>query len=218
MNNKVPIDRKEYQKQYYLKNCLKLKNKRKEHYTNNIENVKTSVKNYTLKNIDKIKKYKEVYNILNSDKIKKYHKEYRTKNLIKIKNYYKNNKEKILAQKKQYEKYKRDTDPHFKLIRKLRVRLNKALKSQSSNKCYKTIDLLGITIYDFKKYLESQFKDGMTWDNYSYKGWHIDHIRPCSSFDLTDPEQQKLCFHYTNLQPLWWWENLKKSNKVVIEE
>lgn len=53
----------------------------------------------------------------------------------------------------------------------------------------------------------------MTWENYGVHGWHIDHIRPCKSFDLTDPEQQKECFHYTNLQPLWWWENLEKGGK-----
>jgi len=51
----------------------------------------------------------------------------------------------------------------------------------------------------------------MSWDNYGYRGWHIDHIRPCASFDLTDPEQQRECFHYTNLQPLWWQDNLRKG-------
>ena len=54
----------------------------------------------------------------------------------------------------------------------------------------------------------------MTWDNYEYYGWHIDHIIPCSSFDLTDPEQQRLCCHYTTLQPLWWHENLAKNAKL----
>ena len=57
----------------------------------------------------------------------------------------------------------------------------------------------------------------MSWDNWSIKGWHIDHIRPCSSFDLSDPTQQKECFHYTNLQPLWASENLKKNNKWVSD-
>jgi hypothetical protein len=53
----------------------------------------------------------------------------------------------------------------------------------------------------------------MSWNNYGIKGWHIDHIKPCSSFDLSDLEQQKKCFHYTNLQPLWWYDNLIKSDK-----
>lgn len=58
----------------------------------------------------------------------------------------------------------------------------------------------------------------MTWDNWNFKGWHIDHIIPCSSFNLNNLEEQKKCFHYTNLQPLWWWENLSKSNKVIFNE
>ena len=64
-------------------------------------------------------------------------------------------------------------------------------------------------------HLEAQFKPGMTWDNYGLKGWHVDHIRPCASFDLRDPEQQRRCFHYTNLQPLWAEENLKKGSGPV---
>jgi hypothetical protein len=74
----------------------------------------------------------------------------------------------------------------------------------------KTRDFLGCTDEFLQKYLISKFSDGMTVENYGE--WHIDHIKPCSSFDLTDPEQQKLCFHYTNLQPLWAEENLIKSD------
>jgi hypothetical protein len=53
----------------------------------------------------------------------------------------------------------------------------------------------------------------MTWKNHTVFGWHIDHVRPCCAFDLTKPEDQKKCFHHTNLQPLWWHENLAKSGK-----
>lgn len=56
----------------------------------------------------------------------------------------------------------------------------------------------------------------MSWENYGFYGWHIDHIKPCSKFDLTDPKQQEQCFHYSNLQPLWAIENFKKSDKYVI--
>jgi hypothetical protein len=62
---------------------------------------------------------------------------------------------------------------------------------------------------ELRAHLEHQFKDGMTWDNHGE--WHIDHIKPCVQFDLTDPEQQKECFHYTNMQPLWAFENQSKG-------
>lgn len=55
----------------------------------------------------------------------------------------------------------------------------------------------------------------MTWANYGKSGWHIDHIKPCASFDLSDPDQQKACFHYSNLQPLWAFDNLSKGAKLV---
>jgi hypothetical protein len=61
--------------------------------------------------------------------------------------------------------------------------------------------------------MESLFLEGMSWDNYGK--WHIDHIRPCSSFDLSDTEQQKICFNYKNLQPLWAEDNLRKGAKVI---
>lgn len=76
-----------------------------------------------------------------------------------------------------------------------------------------TLDLIGCTAKELKNYLASKFTDGMTWENYGMDGWHVDHIRPCASFDLADPEQQKQCFHYTNLQPLWARDNLSKGAK-----
>ena len=87
---------------------------------------------------------------------------------------------------------------------------------KTCNKCGKdksasTIQLLGCNAAELKLHLESKFTVGMTWENHSQFGWHIDHILPCASFALTDPEQQKKCFHYTNLQPLWWVDNIKKG-------
>ena len=101
------------------------------------------------------------------------------------------------------------SDPQYRLARSLRGRLSLALKGQL--KVARTLELLGCTLEDLQKHLESQFKDGMTWENYGE--WHIDHIKPCASFDLTDPAQQRLCAHYTNLQPLWAAENISKGAK-----
>ena len=75
--------------------------------------------------------------------------------------------------------------------------------------------LLGCSVEDFKNYFENKFKEGMIWENYGK--WHIDHIRPCVSFDLTKVEEQKKCFYYTNLQPLWAKENHIKSGKINYE-
>jgi hypothetical protein len=81
------------------------------------------------------------------------------------------------------------------------------------SKSNKTLALVGCDSVLLKLHLERQFKKGMTWDNRNL--WHIDHIVPCASFDLTDPDQQKQCFHYTNLQPLWAKENLSKGARIT---
>jgi hypothetical protein len=75
----------------------------------------------------------------------------------------------------------------------------------------KSAHLIGCTPDKLREHIQTQFTDGMTWDNYG--DWHIDHKRPCSSFDLTKPEEQHKCFHYTNLQPLWAADNQSKGSK-----
>ena len=87
--------------------------------------------------------------------------------------------------------------------------MRQALKN--ANKSDSTMNLVGCDIDSLRLHLEKLFEDGMNWDNHGE--WHIDHIRPCASFDLTDPEQQRVCFHYTNLQPLWAKDNLSKGDK-----
>jgi hypothetical protein len=85
---------------------------------------------------------------------------------------------------------------------------HKGLKQSSS------IALLGADIATVRKHLESLFMPGMTWENHGLVGWQIDHKLPCDSFDLTKSEEQKKCFNYTNLQPLWYDENIRKSTKI----
>jgi hypothetical protein len=91
------------------------------------------------------------------------------------------------------------------------------LAIKGSSKSKSTLELLGCTMDQLKQYIETLFKPGMTWGNHGKFGWHLDHIIPCSSFDLTDVEQQKKCFHYTNLQPLWAKDNIKKGSKLHYE-
>ena len=96
----------------------------------------------------------------------------------------------------------------------IRSRIATALKSQSGRKFAKTEKLIGTTIQKLKEHLEKQFQEGMNWKNHSFTGWHVDHIKPLASFDLTKPEEQKKAFHYTNLQPLWAKENISKGSKI----
>jgi len=111
-----------------------------------------------------------------------------------------------------YVKNKKLNDPQFKLKHILRLRLLDALKRNNVTKKHSALTLLGCTIEECKQHLEKQFKEGMNWDNHG-KVWEIDHIKPCSKFDLTNIEEQKECFYYTNLQPLTITENRQKSNK-----
>lgn len=111
-------------------------------------------------------------------------------------------------------KYGKGTGIKYQIIRNLNGRYHKALKAQNAKKCVKSLELLGCSIEYFMDYLQGKFKHGMVWMNYGQYGWHLDHIKPCIAFDLSDPKQQEKCFHYTNLQPLWWCENLSKNEMI----
>ncbi len=105
------------------------------------------------------------------------------------------------------------TNLNYAIRKRLRNRIFMALNGDS--KSGNTVELLGCSIPDFKIYIESKFDSGMTWDNWG-KGndkWNLDHIMPCAIFDLSKPEHQKRCFHFSNYQPLWESENLAKADK-----
>jgi hypothetical protein len=149
-----------------------------------------------IKNIIKRKKYQKEYDLKRKEKRKKYDCERWKKIEIKEK-------------RNKIRKKKRKTDLNFMMKERLSARLRNALNGKS--KSISTIDLLGCDIEKLKIYLEKKFKPGMSWKNKNLI--HIDHIRPCASFDLKDINQQKICFHYTNLQPLWAYENMSKGAK-----
>lgn len=151
-----------------------------------------------------------------------YNKLYRVKNreLIntKIKIYYKKNPDKKVKSSldyfNQYHKNRYKIDILFKLSKILRSRLNKIIKLNNINKKNNTFNIVGCSPQFLKKYLENKFTEGMSWDNYGFYGWHIDHIIPLSSAK-TEEEIYKLT-HYTNLQPLWAEDNRKKFNKNYL--
>jgi len=188
---------------------------------------------YYFANKEKRSKKNKCYRLKNKNKKTEYDKQYYQKNREKKIEYQhiycKNNKEKISARVKKYQKENRESlnlyfvkrkkeDTNFKLACNLRNRLYAVLKGKT--KKGSAIGDLGCTVSDLKIYLESKFYchpttgEMMTWENYG-KLWHIDHIKPLSSFDLTNREQLLEACNYTNLQPLWAEENLKKGSKIL---
>ena len=123
---------------------------------------------------------------------KKYGKKYREENAEKINEYKKN-------------KYK--NDPLFRLKCNVRVNVKRAIKNK------RTEEIIGCSFAELKLHLENQFTEGMSWDNYGQ--WHIDHKKPLSWFDLTNPEEVAKANHYSNLQPLWAEDNLIKGNRFA---
>lgn len=123
-------------------------------------------------------------------------------------------KEQSRAWTKAYRAARKAIDPNYKLACGLRSRVSGLLRRCKAARAGRMVDLLDCSIQHLREHLESQFLEGMSWENYGLYGWHIDHIIPVTQFDLTDPEQQKACFHWTNLQPLWAADNLRKNNRL----
>ena len=172
-------------------------------YQSNPTKNKESVKRWKSKNKEKVKEYKKRWRSLKSSKIKS--KEWRSQN-----------KDKIVAQRLRYlksgkrslyEKNKKNNDLLFAIKHRMRSRICVFLKRSGYSKQSKTQDMLGCDWSYLKAHLESQFVDGMSWENRSL--WHIDHIIPLASAKSVE-EVIKLC-HYTNLQPLWAEDNLRKG-------
>lgn len=187
-----------------MKNCT-------EQHKNEV--IKKCHKEYELRNKDK----RRLYYLKNKKRIiesgKKTYQDNKELILSKRKSYYIDNKFNIISQHKQYINRKYKNDPILNITMRCRSRLYRMLADNGQYKQFKTFDLIGCTPQQLKDYLELKFIDNMSWDNRSE--WHIDHIRPCISFDLTKLEEQRKCFHYSNLQPLWAEDNLKKHTKEV---
>lgn len=114
--------------------------------------------------------------------------------------------------KKEYDKiYRKNLPIKTRISRACRRRFKWLFFEKKTNiKIHKFVDLVGCSPEFLIKYLESKFTKGMSWDNYGFRGWHIDHIKPCASFNLFDDIEVKKCFHYSNLQPLWMKDNMSK--------
>lgn len=181
-------------------------------YNSNKTHYRLIQSHYWNNNKEKLKEKNLNYYYTNYDEIRKKQNEYRKNNLInereRVKNWSKNNREKI----NDYLNKKRKLDLVYKLKENVRRRINVFLFLNNITKNNKTFDIVGCNPQFLKEHIENQFIEGMSWDNYGFYGWHIDHIIPLSSAK-TEEEIYKLC-HYTNLQPLWAKDNLSKGNKI----
>ena len=201
---------KNYYKEYYEKNKEKISDKKKEYYKKNKDKISEQQKKYYSENTDKVlaRESEKYYNDLEKTRNKK------------LKYYYKN-RDKILEKQRlnyiknsgsEKTKKRRQIDILFRLKTYLGNRIKDYMKQISCKKNSRTFEIIGCEPKELKLYLESKFKDGMTWENHG--DWHIDHIIPLSSAK-TEEEIYKLN-HYTNLQPLWKQEKLSKGNKIII--
>lgn len=202
----------DYRKSWVKNNQDKMNEHSKNWRKNNIKKSKSFQKKWYENNKDTIKIQKKKYKELNGDKLKEVWKKYRDNNKEKLsinrKEYTKKNREKLNL----YMVNMRNDNPILKLSHNLRSRIRQFLKTKNLTKHNKTFIIIGCTPQELKEHIEKQFVDDMSWENYGYYGWYVDHKIPLD-FGKTEEEILKLC-HYTNLQPMWCNDNLSKNNKV----
>lgn len=188
----------EYLKKYREQNREILKEKRNKKYSENPEMFKKRKAAEYQRNKKTYQVSNKLYRKNNKEAIVKMHKKWIVDNYNKYREYY-NKRHKILMK----------TNPNYKIARNLRRRVGLALQEKGLIKDKSIWNYLGCSLEKLKSHIEKQFVDNMSWNNYGE--WHIDHIKPCASFNLVEEEEQKKCFNYKNLQPLWSFDNLSKG-------
>jgi hypothetical protein len=139
--------------------------------------------------------------------------ENREQDLERRKKYNREHRVELRAWHREHQRKLRATDVAYRIECALRARVHNAL--HGVGKADRTMALMGCSSEQVRSHLERMFRPGMTWENYGGRdGWQIDHVVPCASFDLSRPEEQRRCFHYTNLQPLWAEENMSKGARI----
>lgn len=224
----------EYRKAYVSANIDRLRIQQKEYRQRAKHRKSIADKAYREENRERISKQRKLYRESNRDAIsakkrlryrqnaeeikqkerlrrQKDPQRYRDRHNNNQKRWRAENKERVRAIYRRHMTKKRRTDVLFALKCVVRERILCAVSRQGSRKSSRTIDLIGCTVAELARHLESKFLPGMTWENRGANGWHIDHIIPIAKFDLSDPQQQAAAFHYTNLQPLWAEDNRRKG-------
>jgi len=189
----------------------------KKHREKNKANRALYFKEYYAKNKDTVLSYRREYYLKNKERELAKAKEYTDKNKEAVRAREKKYRERTRGERKvyinNYRNNRRKTDDVYRLVSNVRARVSQFCRAVSINKNHSTLDAIGINPYDFKTYIESHFVDGMTWDNYGHgKGkWSIDHTKPLCT--AKTEEDVFTLNHYTNLRPMWWFDNLAKGGK-----
>lgn len=177
----------------------------------------SSAKLYREKNKAALKLKKAKYAKCNCDKLRKYHAKYREENREKARErqerYRARHQKRIVERQRVWSANKRSADPVYRAIVSARTRLGIAIRAGGYKKSATSQRLLGCSWEAFVKHIEAHFTDGMSWENYGFRGWHIDHVVPVSSAKTL--EELIPLLHYTNLQPLWAKDNFAKSDKIL---
>ncbi len=192
----TPEQRREYRRRWRVKNP----DYSRQWYLKNRQKCIDRARQWELSNLEKVRQKQRQYVARNKEKV-----------MAAKRRWKKSNPDKILELSR-----RRRLNPHHRLREALSSRINQALNKRSCG--IKTIEILGCSLDNFIIYLESLWQVGMSWDNYGRNGWNVDHIMPCAIFDLTKPEHQKRCFHFSNLQPMWEFDNCSKRDKLTTNQ
>lgn len=146
--------------------------------------------------------------------------EERAKAVARVKEWVRSNRDRSRAWSRQRRKERLASDPAYRARIAIRRRFYMAIRNQVYDgwviRSGEAVRLLGCTMPEFVRHIESLWTDGMSWGNWTRDGWHIDHVIPLSAFDLSDEEQIKAACHYTNLRPLWAADNLSKGSSTDV--
>ena len=193
--------RSEYNKRYYAKNAEKMRERARIYAAINPDKVKQRNRDFYQNNRDSEIARSKDWAQKNPEKKSKYNKEYSVKN-----------RKRLNAKEREYRKMRRATSPLFRISIQARVSARRIVKMGAASPG-RSGAALGCDYDKARRHIESQFKPGMTWGNYGRNGWHIDHVRPLCSVDVSDPSDVLSALHYTNLQPMWAIDNLRKGGR-----
>jgi hypothetical protein len=207
----------ERQKRYNASNSAKLAEQKRQYRSQDPERWRSYYREYAAGKSDERKAYARRYYRQNTQKIKERAREYAKSNASQVREYArayrKSNAEKIRTYKRHWTRDRTESDHLYRLIRRVGCRVNNAIRSAKARKSACTIELVGCSPAHLAAHIAAKFKPGMGWHNRTK--WHIDHVLPLAAFDLANARQQRVAFHYSNLQPLWKHENLSKGARLA---